>query len=100
MLIRHRVSDRRTQANTVRDAEIAAGFQWGGSVFQVDPGSRSAISARALRVSRTGEGVAWRTADNADHLFSAEEFLEFADGVDAFIEFVMQKCWQVKGLAV
>lgn len=96
MIIRHTALDRRALANAARDAEILAGFTWKTEVFQVDPESRSAIAARAMKVFRTGEDVVWQSLANTGCLFSAQEFLEFSDGVEDFIEGVRQKCWQVK----
>lgn len=97
MLIRHATVDRRAKANEFRDALLAAGYNWKGAVFQIDAASRSAIAARALKVFRNPEAVVWRTTANEDYPFSAEDFLLFADGVETFVESVMQKCWTLKG---
>lgn len=97
MLIRHAAVDRRARANELRDAAFAEGFVWKGAVFQIDVASRNAIAARALKVFRNPEAVVWRTTANEGYPFSAEDFLAFADGVDAYVEAVMQKCWNLKG---
>lgn len=96
MRIHHRALDRRAKAHELRDQKLAMGFVWRGARFQADSQSRAAIGARALRAQRSGEPVEWRTAENEQYPFTAEEFLAFADAVDAFVEQVMIETWALK----
>ena len=97
MRIHHRALDRRAKAHELRDQKLATGFTWRGARFQADNQSRAAISARAMRVQRTGETVVeWRTVENEAYPFSGEEFLAFADAVDAYAEEVMKRTWELK----
>lgn len=96
MLIRHAAVDRRARANEMRDAALAGFYRWKGVDFQVDLASRAAISARALKVLRNPQTVEWRTALNENYVFSAEDFLAFADAVDTYVEGVMRRCWAMK----
>lgn len=96
MRIHHRALDRRAKAHELRDQKLATGFVWRGARFQADSQSRAAISARALRAQRSGEPVEWRTVENEAYPFSGEEFLAFADAVDAYAEEVMKRTWELK----
>jgi len=96
MIICHKAADRRAKAGALRDRRIADGFAYRGAIFQIDASSRLAIASRALTVARRPAEVAWRTASNNSVLFSAAEFLSFADAVDAHVEGVMQESWQIK----
>lgn len=49
------------RVNAERDRIIAAGYEWRGSVYQIDPAS---LQAMRDTVDRRVPAVRWRTADN------------------------------------
>lgn len=98
MIISHKSPYRDARANELRAKNINAGFNWSGSVFDIDPDSFRLIMSRAVRLTINPEiqQVEWRTKDNAMHLFSRAQFLEFAVDADAHVESLYQASWQQK----
>lgn len=102
MIISHKSPHKNTRVNVVRDQQIADGFAWNESVFQIDADSQRLIAGRALKLVKRqllGEPIEpfqWRTADDQFYTFTVEEFLDFADAVDAHIETIMVESWAAK----
>lgn len=88
-----RVKERRT-------ANIASGFEWDGHVYQTGPDDLRNVSGRVGRITAQqalGDPVpdfTWRTLDNADVLFTAQQFLRFAVALDEWIEQQYQESWK------
>ena len=99
MLLKHESPRRIPFIKEKRDRELRE-FEYNGSTFQVDPTSLTLISGRALKITRCqlnneriGNQV-WRTSDNQFVTFTPDDFLEFAEAVDEYVEQVYAESWQ------
>lgn len=98
MIIKHDSPTKKQRLKERRAQQLEAGFYYQGDTFQIDDRSRAAIAGRALRLM-LGPAIAtveWRTQDNRMVLFSSDEFLAFAQAVDAHIESLYQASWSQK----
>jgi hypothetical protein len=92
MIISHKSPDKKQRFNAVRDARLKAGLEWNGHRFQTDERSQQLIASRALKIVKCRlldepvDGPVWITADNSEYTFGVEEFLDFAEAVDAHVE--------------
>jgi hypothetical protein len=91
-IISHKSPRKASRVNQFRDAALADGLVWAGSVFQIDERSQQLIASRALKLVKRKllgepvEDIQWITADNQVKTFTPDEFLEFSDAVDAKVE--------------
>jgi hypothetical protein len=102
MIISHESPTKNKRYNAQRDSQIQSGFTWAGSTFQIDPSSILVIAGRAVKIIKRQlleEAVPdfyWRTLDDQFYVFTATEFLEFADAVDAHVESIYAESWAGK----
>ena len=92
MIISHNSPLKKMRYDGARDARLKAGFEWNGHRFQTDERSQQLIASRALKIVKRRlldepvDGPVWITADNTEYAFGVEEFLDFAEAVDAHVE--------------
>lgn len=102
MNISHKSSKKSQYYSLWRDQQLAAGFEWNGARFQIDGESQRFIAAKALGlVKRELRGnnrdtITWRTQDNQFYTFEPDEFLDFAEAVEAYVENVLVQVWAGK----
>ncbi|WMC09497.1 DUF4376 domain-containing protein [Oceanimonas pelagia] len=98
MIISHKSPDKSGRVNAQRHENIAAGFTWNGSVFDIDPDSMGLIASRALRLILDPDitELIWRSKDNQNITFTRGEFLNFSRAVDAHVESIYQQSWASK----
>jgi hypothetical protein len=102
LIISHDSPTKNRRYNDLRTERIAAGFTWNGATFQINPNSILVITGRATRIINRqlqelgNPDFNWRTQDDQFYLFTAEEFLEFADAVDNHVESIYVESWAGK----
>ena len=99
MLLKHNSPRRIPYIKEQRNTALN-NFEYMGNTFQCDPTSLTLISGRALKITRQQlnnepvENQVWRTTDNLFVTFTPNEFLEFAEKADAYVEQVYSQSWQ------
>ena len=99
MLLKHK-SPRRIEYIKEQRNGALNNFEHMNSTFQCDPVSMILIAGRALKITRQQlnnepiKNQVWRTADNLFVTFTPNEFLEFAEAADAYVEQVYSQSWQ------
>lgn len=98
MKIQHKSPDKGRRVNQVRRQTLAAGFAWQGNTFDIDPNSLGLIAGRALRLTLDPNlaEVVWRSQANQNITFTRDDFLAFAQAVDAHVESIYQQSWEQK----
>lgn len=98
MKIRHCSPERRARANRERDRAMAAGMEWGGHRWQIDPASSAAIARRAVRLLLDPgiTAVTWTSQANIDVPLSRDQFLAMAQAVDEHCEQLHRRCRRQK----
>jgi len=97
MIISHNSPLKKLRHNGARDARLKAGIEWNGHRFQTDERSQQLIASRALKIVKRRlldepvDGPVWITADNTEYAFGVEEFLDFAEAVDAHVEALIKE---------
>lgn len=71
-----------------RAAKINEGFQFSGTIFQIDDTSRSNIMGKVayLQLNHNTDQVSWKATDNTIKVFTRDEFFEFASQVSDYYE--------------
>lgn len=100
MLLKHNSPFHKERLKQIREDKLNKGMPYNGYHFQADPDSRTLVAGRSLRITQAKldnqhiEDFVWRTTENTAYLFTADEFLEFADMMDQWIEQCYQESWQ------
>ena len=101
MLLKHK-SPRRIPLVKEQRANDLLNFHYvpKNATFQCDPTSMTLIAGRALKITRCQlnnelvENQVWRTTDNLFVTFTPNEFLNFAEAADEYVEQVYNQSWQ------
>lgn len=102
MIIKHSSPNKSERINKARDALLEKGVIWEGRRFETDSRSQQLIASRALKIVKRRlleediEPVTWITADNDEYIFQVDEFLEFAEAVDAHVEALIMEAHVAK----
>lgn len=98
MIISHKSPDKSRRVNEVRAATLAAGFTWGGNTFDIDDKSQALITGRALKLllNPPHPDIVWRSKDNQNIAFTRDQFLAFAQAVDAHVDQIFRSSWAQK----
>lgn len=104
MKINHKAVSAKSQINELRDSEIRAGYLWNDVLFDSDPKSLFLISGKVADIlAKKALDVAvadfiWRSADNTNYTFTADEFLAFSSALTSFVEATYIKSWEQKAM--
>ena len=99
MLLKHNSPNALLRLRQRREEILRKGMPYNGYHFQADPSSMTLVAGRALRITQaklaneTIPDFTWRTTENAMYCFNADEFLEFADLMDQWVEERFQESW-------